>query len=216
MADCNSAMTNLHLNDPMALITDFYPHIFPPLLSDQGEVAVEAKQKRRRKKKKAGAGLTGLKKRKLSEEQASLLEQSFRDEHKLESERKDRLASELGLDPRQVAVWFQNRRARWKSKNLEGEYSRLKSEHDTAVVEKCRLEAQVIELKQQLCDVENKLQRLSSERGDGVSSNSPSTSSFPTPAGAPSFYGEYFGMDDVSFYYVDDQYHYGHVEDQWI
>ena len=68
---------------------------------------------------------------------------NFGNERKLESERKDRLASELGLDPRQVAVWFQNRRARWKTKKLEEEYSKLKNEHETTVVEKCRLETEV-------------------------------------------------------------------------
>lgn len=84
-----------------------------------------------------------MRKRKLSDEQVKMLEQSFGSEHKLESERKDKLAAELGLDPRQVAVWFQNRRARWKSKKLEEEYSKLKSDLDVAVVHKCRLETEV-------------------------------------------------------------------------
>ncbi|XP_031106796.1 homeobox-leucine zipper protein ATHB-40-like [Ipomoea triloba] len=82
-------------------------------------------------------GLTGIRKRKLSEEQVNLLEQSFGDESKLESERKYRLASELGLYPRQVAIWFQNRRARWKNKKLEKEYSKLKAEHESTVLENC-------------------------------------------------------------------------------
>ena len=68
---------------------------------------------------------------------------NFGDEHKLESERKDRLASELGLDPRQVAVWFQNRRARWKNKKLEEEYSTLKKAHDSIILQNSHLEYEV-------------------------------------------------------------------------
>lgn len=104
----------------------------------------ETKPRRRRKKNKGGEnGGGGVKKRKLSAEQVNLLEQNFGNEHKLESERKDRLASELGLDPRQVAVWFQNRRARWKNKKLEEEYSSLKKAHESTILEKCRLESEV-------------------------------------------------------------------------
>lgn len=73
----------------------------------------------------------------------NLLEQNFGHEHKLESERKDKLAAELCLDPRQVAVWFQNRRARWKNKKLEEEYSNLKKSHDATTLEKCHLESEV-------------------------------------------------------------------------
>lgn len=102
----------------------------------------EMKPKRRRKNSKAESS-SGFRKRKLTDEQVNMLELHFQNEHKLESERKDRLAAELGLDPRQVAVWFQNRRTRYKSKKLEEEYSRLKSEHESAVFEKCQLKTEV-------------------------------------------------------------------------
>ena len=105
----------------------------------------ESKPRRRRKKNRGSEteAASGGKKRKLTAAQVRLLESNFGSEHKLESERKDRLASELGLDPRQVAVWFQNRRARWKNKKLEEEYSNLKKLHESVVVEKCRLETEV-------------------------------------------------------------------------
>ncbi|KAJ4911597.1 putative homeobox-leucine zipper protein ATHB-51 [Raphanus sativus] len=44
--------------------------------------------------------------------------------------RKLKLSKELRLQPRQIAVWFQNRRARWKVKDLEESYDSLKQEYD--------------------------------------------------------------------------------------
>lgn len=70
------------------------------------------------------------KKRRLTTDQIQFLENSFELENKLEPERKTRLAQVLGLKPRQVAIWFQNRRARWKTKQLEKDYEALKSSYD--------------------------------------------------------------------------------------
>ncbi|RWV88935.1 hypothetical protein GW17_00048943 [Ensete ventricosum] len=51
------------------------------------------------------------KKLRLSKEQSRLLEESFRQHHTLNPKQKEALAMKLELRPRQVEVWFQNRRA---------------------------------------------------------------------------------------------------------
>uniref|UniRef100_A0A1D1YT25 Homeobox-leucine zipper protein n=1 Tax=Anthurium amnicola TaxID=1678845 RepID=A0A1D1YT25_9ARAE len=144
----------------------------------EGEVS---RAVRRRRKRSKGEATGEAKKRRLSEEQVKFLEMNFGRERKLESGRKACLAKEMGLDPKQVAVWFQNRRARWKSKQLEEEYVRLKSMHDAVVLEKCHLEAEVLKLKEQLSEAKKEIRKLSaSGSSDGVScgerSSSPSSS----------------------------------------
>ncbi|KAI4381695.1 hypothetical protein MLD38_007748 [Melastoma candidum] len=164
------------VDDELDLISELFPDIYTQLAPP----SQEAKPKRRRRRRNRGeqCTITGLKKRKLRQEQVNLLEQRFSEEHKLESDRKDKLAAELELDPRQVAVWFQNRRARFKSKKLEEEYSRLKSAHEHAVIEKCRLETEVLKLKERLADAENEKRRLSERLDNGLGgvSNSPVSS----------------------------------------
>ncbi|XWS50284.1 hypothetical protein CRYUN_Cryun12cG0075000 [Craigia yunnanensis] len=68
--------------------------------------------------------------RRFRDEQIRLLESIFESETKLEPRKKLQLARELGLQPRQVATWFQNRRARWKSKQIEQDYRTLRANYD--------------------------------------------------------------------------------------
>ncbi|PHT49843.1 Homeobox-leucine zipper protein ATHB-40 [Capsicum baccatum] len=200
-------MTGRKVDDQMILIShQFYPHIYVQLKQDLQEETV--KPRRRKNKKRDGNNNTSVvvRKRKLSEEQVNLLERSFGDEHKLETERKDKLASELGLDPHQVAVWFQNRRARWKNKKLEEEYSKLKIQHETTIIEKYRLETEVLKMKEQLCQAEKQIQRLLFERNCDISSNSPTSSIFSMEQ--PQFNLGEFGMEgllmDNNVFFVGD------------
>ncbi|XP_073063840.1 homeobox-leucine zipper protein ATHB-40-like [Primulina eburnea] len=182
-------------------ISQFYsPETYSQILPEEQGKGNTVKARRRCKKSKNIYGENGgvmLRKTKLKEEQVDILEKNFGSEHKLESERKDRLAAELGLQPRQVAVWFQNRRAKWKSQRLEEEYSKLKSQHDSAVVEKCCLETELLKLKEQLNDAEKEIQRLST--------NSP-TSSFSMEAMDPSYLGEFgtHGLESVFYLPTND------------
>ncbi|KAL0431662.1 UNVERIFIED_CONTAM: Homeobox-leucine zipper protein HAT5 [Sesamum radiatum] len=98
------------------------------------------------------------KKRRLTADQVNLLEKSFEEENKLEPERKTELAKKLGLQPRQVAIWFQNRRARWKTKQLERDYDQLKSSYDSLVSNYDSILKENNKLKSELLSLTEKLQ----------------------------------------------------------
>ncbi|KAL3526039.1 hypothetical protein ACH5RR_014411 [Cinchona calisaya] len=115
------------------------------------------------------------KKRRLTPDQVHLLEKSFEAENKLEPERKTQLAKNLGLQPRQVAVWFQNRRARWKTKQLEMDYDQLKSSYDSllsnydsVVKENDKLKAEVLSLSEKLQAKEVAGEQVSSQKSDPI------------------------------------------------
>lgn len=97
------------------------------------------------------------KKRRLSANQVQFLEKSFEEENKLEPERKTKLAKDLGLQPRQVAIWFQNRRARWRTKQLEKDYEilhdsfeSLKANYENLLKEKDKLKSEVAHLSEKV------------------------------------------------------------------
>ncbi|KAI3521735.1 hypothetical protein L1887_11207 [Cichorium endivia] len=116
------------------------------------------------------------KKRRLKADQVQFLEKSFETENKLEPDRKIQLAKDLGLQPRQIAIWFQNRRARWKTKQLEKDYdilqesyNQLKANYDNLVQEKEKLKSEVHDLSDKLL-----LQETEKGASDSSSTKSPS------------------------------------------
>ncbi|KAI4999357.1 hypothetical protein ZWY2020_003946 [Hordeum vulgare] len=94
-----------------------------------------------------GAGPRRRKKLRLSKEQSRLLEESFRLNNTLSTKQKEALAIKLKLQPRQVEVWFQNRRARTKLKHTEMECEYLKRCFGSLTEENRRLQREVEELR---------------------------------------------------------------------
>ncbi|KAG4147502.1 hypothetical protein ERO13_D05G226300v2 [Gossypium hirsutum] len=121
------------------------------------------------------ADQTTEKKRRLSMNQVKALEKNFELENKLEPERKVKLAEELGLQPRQVAIWFQNRRARWKTKQLEKDYGVLKANYSALKLDYNNLEQEKQALTAELRELKAKLEE-NSESSHSVKEDSPKSS----------------------------------------
>ncbi|URE41900.1 sequence-specific DNA binding [Musa troglodytarum] len=87
------------------------------------------------------------KKLKLTIKQVRLLEESFRERSTLTTTQKQALAHRLNIRPRQVEVWFQNRRARTKLKRIELDYECLRVHCDRLSDENWRLKRELQELR---------------------------------------------------------------------
>ncbi|KAK9097089.1 hypothetical protein Sjap_022586 [Stephania japonica] len=90
---------------------------------------------------------SGRKKLRLTKEQSALLEESFKEHSTLNPKQKQALAKQLNLRPRQVEVWFQNRRARTKLKQTEVDCEYLKKCCESLTDENRRLHKELQELK---------------------------------------------------------------------
>ncbi|KAF3614368.1 Homeobox-leucine zipper protein HOX17 [Capsicum annuum] len=87
------------------------------------------------------------KKLRLTKEQSTLLEDSFKLHTTLAMGQKQELAAKLKLKPRQVEVWFQNRRARTKLKQTEVDCEFLKKWCQSLNGENNRLKKELQELR---------------------------------------------------------------------
>ncbi|WOK97839.1 homeobox-leucine zipper protein HOX19-like [Canna indica] len=87
------------------------------------------------------------KKLRLTKEQSAMLENRFKEHSTLTPKQKQALAKQLNLQPRQVEVWFQNRRARTKLKQTEENCELLKKCYEMLTKENQRLQKELHELK---------------------------------------------------------------------
>ncbi|PWA44993.1 Helix-turn-helix motif-containing protein [Artemisia annua] len=88
--------------------------------------------------------------KRLTEEQVRLLESSFDSSKKLEPELKHQLSRQLGIPPRQIAIWYQNKRARWKNQSLEHDYNMLQLQLEATLFETRQLQKEVDQLRAEL------------------------------------------------------------------
>ncbi|XP_054804733.1 homeobox-leucine zipper protein HAT22-like [Prosopis cineraria] len=89
------------------------------------------------------------KKLRLTKDQSALLEESFKLHATLNPAQKQSLAEQLKLRPRQVEVWFQNRRARTKLKKTEIDCEFLRKCCENLRDENRRLKKELQELRPQ-------------------------------------------------------------------
>ncbi|XP_006652595.2 homeobox-leucine zipper protein HOX22-like [Oryza brachyantha] len=145
-------------------------HLCMPMMADEqylvgGGSAVPAR------------GSAGERKRRFTDEQIRSLESMFHAHHaKLEPREKAELARELGLQPRQVAIWFQNKRARWRSKQLEHDYSALRAKYDALHSRVDSLKQEKLALTTQLHELRERL-REREERSGTVAATAAASSS---------------------------------------
>ncbi|GAA0150174.1 hypothetical protein LIER_09174 [Lithospermum erythrorhizon] len=92
-------------------------------------------------------GVNARKKLRLTKEQSAFLEESFKEHNTLNPKQKLALVKQLNLRPRQVEVWFQNRRARTKLKQTEVDCEYLKRCCETLTEENRRLHKELQELR---------------------------------------------------------------------
>ncbi|WJX24216.1 hypothetical protein P8452_13346 [Trifolium repens] len=105
---------------------------------DLSKNMADAQQEDSKKRKRAGKRHSPI--------QTSRLEEIFTTlEHPTEIQRSE-IAKELGLQPRQVQFWFQNRRTQKKSQNEKAARNELRAEHE-------RLNKENIQMKEQLKNI---------------------------------------------------------------
>ncbi|KAK9716333.1 hypothetical protein RND81_06G226100 [Saponaria officinalis] len=113
---------------------------------DEDEAEVERASSRGMSDEEDG-GENCRKKLRLTKDQSATLEESFKEHCNLNPKQKQALAKQLGLRPRQVEVWFQNRRARTKLKQTEVNCEFLKGCCEKLTDENRRLQKEVHELR---------------------------------------------------------------------
>ncbi|RZC62692.1 hypothetical protein C5167_024446 [Papaver somniferum] len=146
------------------------------------------------------------KKLRLTKEQSSLLEDNFKEHSTLNPKQKQALAKQLNLRPRQVEVWFQNRRARTKLKQTEVDCEFLKKCCETLTEENRKLHKELQEFKASKLSQPQSMymqlpaatlticpscEKLGGGGGAGDGTDGPAKNSLTMAPGKPQFYNPF-------------------------
>ncbi|RVX09492.1 hypothetical protein VitviT2T_017640 [Vitis vinifera] len=119
-------------------------------------------------------------KKRLTQDQLHLLETSFITNPKLEGESKQELASKLGLPPKQVAIWYQNKRARCKTEAIEHEYKATQLQLQNVLAHNQRLQSEVGRLTHKLNQAHHLLFLASNPSAASASASASTSTSAPS------------------------------------
>ncbi|GJY35473.1 homeobox-leucine zipper protein ATHB-7-like protein [Tanacetum coccineum] len=146
--------------------------------------------------------------KRFTDKQISFLEYMYETQSRPELRMKHQLANKLGLHPRQVAIWFQNKRARSKSRQIEQEYNTLKHNYETLALKSESLKKEnqaLVSQLEMLRSVAERHQQDSTRRHDSTGNSSGEESSdrvtsSPTKSDANVMLEDYSKEIDVPFY----------------
>ncbi|KAA8515206.1 hypothetical protein F0562_018385 [Nyssa sinensis] len=124
-------------------------------------------------------------KKRLTQDQVRLLETSFNFNNKLDTDRKLQLSQQLGVPPRKIAIWYQNKRARWKNQSLEVDHKSMQLRLETVMADNKRLEREVERLRAELHKAQDMLLSLGTPN-----SSLPSLSTSCDEVGSSNFLGD--------------------------
>lgn len=136
------------ISSPHSAVSSFST-AYPPCIKRERDAGCEEAEMERLSSRASDEDEDGSarKKLRLTKEQSALLEDRFKEHSTLNPKQKHALAKQLNLRPRQVEVWFQNRRARTKLKQTEVDCDFLKRCCETLTDENRRLQKELQELK---------------------------------------------------------------------
>ncbi|CAN6327183.1 unnamed protein product [Urochloa humidicola] len=129
--------------------------------------------------------------RKLSKEQNDELEAAFQQANFIDKRTKEALAERLKITPKQVNVWFLNRRSRLRKQKNEEAYVQHKQQVEDLTKKNGRLQRKIAKLKERNKELKRKLKEATStpKAVAPPPQQSPSVMVLPLPAGLSALAG---------------------------